>query len=146
MKYTALILFLIALSGRMTYAQTAVDFTATDCQGSEINLYDELNVGKVVVIVWIMPCGSCIGPAKTAFNVAKSFKDSHPGRVTYFLVDDYANSTCNSITNWASTNNIQPTSVFSTSVIKMSDYGSDGMPKVVVLAGTEHKVLFNKKQ
>ena len=59
------------------------------------------------------------------------------------MVDDYANTNCNSLNNWANNNNINPASVFSNAAIKMSDYGSPGMPKVVVVGDVNHAVFYN---
>lgn len=123
---------------------TATDFTVNDCNSQQQSLFTQLDAGKVVVMVWVMPCGTCIGPAKTAYNIVKSYEATHPGRVIYYLIDDYANTTCTSLSNWAASNNIVPTATFSTASIPMSDYGTDGMPKVVVTGGKEHKIFFNK--
>ena len=70
-------------------AQTAPDFTATDCNGTSHNLYTELSGGNVVILNWVMPCGACIAPSQTAYNAAQSFAITNPGKVKYFLyVDD----------------------------------------------------------
>jgi hypothetical protein len=123
---------------------TATDFTANDCEGTSHHLFGEMDAGKVVVIAWVMPCSSCIAPSKTAYNVAKDFEVSHPGKVIYYLVDDYANTTCASLKGWGATNiGNSINAVFSDTKIKMSDYGTDGMPKIVVMGGPEHKVTYN---
>lgn len=121
--------------------QTATDFTVNDCAGTSHHLFAELDAGKVIVMVWVMPCGSCIGPAKTAFNASQTFQSSYPGRVLYYLVDDANNTPCTTLNSWATTNTISPNSVFKSSAISMSDYGSAGMPKVVVLGGNSHTVF-----
>lgn len=145
MKNYLLTLSALFFAGAVAFAQSeATDFTSVDCNDQEQNLFAQLDSGKVVVLVWVMPCGSCTGPAKTAYNVAKSYKDSHPGRVIYYLADDAGNTTCTSLTSWASNNSISPNSAFSDASISMSDYGSAGMPKVVVVGGPDHTVYFNK--
>ncbi len=139
-----LLLFSMLLFGLTTaIAQSiATNFTADDCDGNSHDLFTELDAGKVVVIAWVMPCGVCIGPALTAYNVSQSYD---PDKVIYFLVDDYGNTNCTTLTNWGTTNNIGPNlSSFSNSAISMSDYGSSGMPKVVVVGGTSHTIYFNE--
>lgn len=142
MKKTILLSGIIALFHLAT-AQTAANFTVSDCDGNSHTLFNDLDAGKVVVMVWVMPCGTCIAPAKTAFNAAKAFESSNPGTVLYYLVDDFGNSSCSTLKSWASTNAITPTATFSNPAIKMVDYGSNGMPKVVVLGGSGHKVFLN---
>lgn len=136
-------LFLITLGFLQLNAQTAVNFNTSDCSGTTYNLYSELDAGNVIILCWVMPCGSCIGPSLTANNVATSFDGSHPGRVKMYLVDDYANTNCTSLNSWAAGLGIKNIVSFSDNAIKMSDYGTDGMPKVVVVGGPAHKVYFN---
>ena len=70
-------------------AQTATDFTADDCNGTSHNLYSELDDGNVVVLCWVMPCGPWFLGAEYAQNAVQSFNISHPGKVKYYIVDDY---------------------------------------------------------
>ncbi len=122
-------------------AQTvAPDFTATDCNGVVHNLYSELNTGKVIVLNWVMPCGSCIGPSLTAYNVSQSFASPN---VLYYLMDDLGNTSCTTLESWADNYNIGPNrTAFSTSAIVENNYGGVGMPHVVVV-GPNHTIYFN---
>ena len=134
----------LALSG-MLHAQvtTATNFTAADCQGNTHDLFTELDTGCVVVLDWVMPCATCIGPSLTAYNIVQSYAATHPGRVRFYMIDDYANTTCTALTNWASSNNMPGTTTFSDATISMSDYGTAGMPKIVVVGGLTHQVYYN---
>lgn len=145
MKKILLSLSLLLTSSISIFGQTATDFTVTDCAGTSHHLFAELDAGKVVVIVWVMPCSSCIPGAQTAYGATQSFQSSYPGRVVYYLVDDLGGS-CTTLNGWSSTNSITPNSVFSNTgnVIKMTDYGASGMPKVVVLGGAAHTVFDNE--
>ncbi|HNQ12926.1 MAG TPA: T9SS type A sorting domain-containing protein [Bacteroidia bacterium] len=139
-----LILLLLSVFTRAE-AQTATDFTVNDCDNNTHHLFDELDAGKVVVIAWTMPCGSCIGPILSAYNIAQTFAASNPGKILFYLTDDYGNSSCSIIESWAAQYNIGPNiSSFSTSAINMNHYGGPGMPKVVVIAGGNHQVVFNE--
>ena len=124
-------------------AQTAVDFQVPDCSGNTYHFYSELDAGKVVVIGWTMPCGSCVLPLKTTYNVVQSYETTFPGKVQMLLADDYANTNCSSINLWANSNGLSNTIRFSSAAIKMADYGSNGMPKVVVVAGDNRRVYYN---
>lgn len=134
------LVFLLFQSG---YTQTATNFTCNDCSGVSHDLFTELDAGKVVVICWVMPCGSCVSPSLTTHNVVKSFATSHPDKVVMYLCDDFANTSCNSLTSWATNIGITSATLFSNSAIDMFDYGSPGMPKVVVVGDVNHAVFFN---
>ena len=132
-------IFLVNLS----FAQNATDFTTDDCNGVTHNLFDSLDAGNVVVIAWVMPCGPCATYASYAYDAVQSFNTSHPGKVDFYLVDDFANTTCMSLVNWGSQNGMPLNTTFSSADISMSDYGTNGMPKVVVLGGNDHIVYYN---
>lgn len=126
-------------------AQTnATDFTANDCDGVSHHLFSELDNGKVVVIAWVMPCNTCITDPLNAYVAVESYSVSHPGRVNFYLADDYADQTCLELTTWANNFGLGNTTKFSDAAVDMGDYGQPGMPKVVVLAGTDHKIYYNQ--
>ena len=133
-------LFFIAIS--IAFAQ-ATDFTTDDCNGVTHNLFDSLDAGNIIVIAWVMPCGPCATYAGYAYSAVQTFSMSHPGKVDFYLVDDYANTSCSNLVNWGNTFNMPLNTTFSSADISMSDYGADGMPKVVVLAGSNHLVYYN---
>jgi hypothetical protein len=137
---TFLILHLIWFSAN---AQNATNFTVNTCSGESFDLFNSLDAGKVVVIGWTMPCGSCVLPLKTTYNVVQSYQSTHPERIVMLMVDDYANTPCASIELWANSNGMPNTLKFSNPAIKMMDYGSNGMPKVVVVGGSERRVFYN---
>ncbi len=143
MKKTLLSLSILLTSSIAIIGQTATDFTVSDCAGTSHHLFAELEAGKVIVMVWVMPCGACIGPAKTAFNTSQTFQSSYPGRVLYYLVDDIGDYSCSGLSTWATNNTITPNAVFSNTgnVINMANYGTAGMPKVVVLGGNSHTIF-----
>lgn len=126
-------------------AQTAVDFTANDCNAVSHSLFTELNAGKVVVMAFVMPCSSCIGPSLTAYSISQSYSTTNPGQVLFYLLDDVANTTCSSLAGWATNNNIGPNLfAFSNTNYSETDYGASGMPKIVVVGGANHTVYFNQ--
>jgi len=126
------------------FAQTtATDFTATDCDGTTINLFSELNSGKVIVMCWVMPCGACQGPGLTTMNVVNSYMSSNPHTVYMYVIDDYANTTCALLENWKNNIGLVGPNTFSDASIDMADYGTIGMPKIVVVAGGAHTIFYN---
>ncbi len=135
----------LMLCSTISNAQTAADFTALDCNGVSHNLYTDLGAGKVIVVTWVMPCGSCIGGAASAYNAVQSFATSNPGKVFNYLVDD-AGSSCSSLASWAMANGIDTGNIsyFGNSplTINEANYGGSGMPHVIVI-GPDKTIYLN---
>ena len=145
MKKPLLIILAILTNLGFGYAQTtATDFTTNDCNGISHSLFDELDNGDVIVIAWVMPCAPCATYTLPAYSAVQSFATSNPGQVHFYLVDDFANTNCATLTGWGNSNNMPLNTTFSSSDISMSDYGTNGMPKVVVLGGSSHTIYLNK--
>tara|TARA_B100001093_G_scaffold198840_1_gene191059 strand:+ start:541 stop:1314 length:774 start_codon:yes stop_codon:yes gene_type:complete len=145
MKITILALIFSFFQINIFYAQTtATDFTTNDCDGNSHHLFSELDNGNVIVLAWVMPCGPCATHAMNAHNSVISYQNSHPDRVKFYMVDDYANTDCSSLLAWASSYGLGSCTIFSDASISMSDYGQNGMPKIVVVGGIDHKIYFNE--
>jgi hypothetical protein len=145
MKKTSMIILAILTTLGFGYAQTtATDFTTNDCNGTSHTLFDELDDDKVIVIAWVMPCVSCATYAGYASDAVQTFATSHPGRVKYYIADDYANSSCSYLAGWAANYNLITDANFSDALLDMSDYGTDGMPKIVVLGKNTHTIYYNE--
>jgi hypothetical protein len=145
MKKPLMIILAILTTLGFGYAQTtATDFTTNDCNGISHNLFDELDNGNVIVIAWVMPCPPCATYTIPAYSAVQSFATSNPGQVSFYLVDDFANTNCADIIQFGNANNMPLNTTFSSSNISMSDYGTNGMPKVVVLGGPDHTIFLNK--
>jgi len=147
MKKNIFLSLFVLLNGLLAYSQTAVNFVGNDCAGNPHNLYSEMDAGKVIVVSFVMPCGTCIGPSNTARSVAQSYTTSHPGRVLFYIADDDGLTSCPTLTSWVgSFISGTPNAVFSNTAFKQSDYpGSPfAMPKVVVMAGAGHQVIFHR--
>ena len=91
-----------------------------------------------------MPCLTCITDPLAAFAEVQNYSSSHPDKVRFYMVDDYANTSCSTLSSWAVNYGMDNCVKFSDPSISMSDYGVNGMPKIVVLAGLDHKVYFNE--
>jgi hypothetical protein len=128
----------------MTNAQTtATDFTENDCNGVSHHLFSELDAGKIIVVAFVMPCGTCAPPSLAAYNAVQSYATSNPGRILFYLADDTGATTCSTLSSWGNTNAMPLATVFSTTSFVQSQYGTPGMPKIMVLGGTDHEVLYN---
>src|SRR5688500_514663 len=126
MKRTIFSFIGIVMAGLCMAQATATNFNANDCNGTNHDLFTDLDNGKVVVLCWVMPCVTCINPALTAQTEAKNAETANPGKVLYYVADDYANTTCATLVNWCNNNGINKATLFSNSTIKMTDYGTPG--------------------
>ena len=144
MKKIKLFILVFILASNLMSSQTAVNFNVNDCSGVNHDLFTELDACKVIVLVWVMPCATCISPALAAYSTVKSYSISNP-EVIYYLVDDFGNTSCSTLSSWASTNGLGNVNKFSNAAIKQSDYGATGMPHVLVLGGKNHKVFDNQR-
>lgn len=125
--------------------ETAKQFTGTDCNGKAVDLFADLDAGKLVLIHFYMPnCGSCPPSAKKIQAMVKSIDAAHPGMVKGYAFPFQNSTDCSYSKTWVSTNSLSP---LYTPMIKgaehVAHYGGFGMPTVVLLGGgVDHKVLF----
>ena len=144
MKKLFISILTILCSG-ISFAQTtATDFTTNDCAGVSHTLFSELDAGKIIVAAFVMPCGSCSAPSLAAYNAVQSYAVSNPNTVYFYLVDDAANTTCASLTSWGNNNAMPLATKFSDAAFSMDDYGTPGMPKIIVLGGANHGIVYNQ--
>ena len=143
MKKIYLILTGVLVLTRITFSQTATNFTANDCGSISHSLFTELDAGKIVVISFVMPCGSCIAPTLAADGAVQSYASSNPGQVFFYVSDDAGTTACSTINSWESSNSITSDATFANTSVKMSQYGSGTMNRVVVLGGASHTVYYN---
>lgn len=143
-NYFLFFFWLISIFTSGLKAQTAIDFNVNDCNGVKRHLYEELDAGKIVVMSMVHPCASCVGPTKSAINIVNSFANSNPGKVVFYLTDDDGGTACNSLTSWANQFGINGIPIISNVAVKQSNFGDPGMPKIVMMAGPSHQVLFNE--
>ncbi len=145
MKKSLLIFYLFLLLGFSNFAQTtATDFNVNDCSGVSKHLFTELDAGKIIVLAMVDPCASCVNPAKNALSVVKSYATSNPGKVIYYLVDDYGNTTCSQLSSWGTSYGITGVVTISDALVNQGQYGGAAMPKIVVVGGSNHTVYFKQ--
>ncbi len=128
------------------FSQTvAQDFTKTDCQtGASHHLFDELNAQKVVIMEFVMPCGSCTIGATTLEQIYQEYNFNYPGRILFYGMADNNSTSCNTMNSWASTNSISCTT-FINCASDVAYYGGVGMPTVAVVGGGySHKIFYRK--
>ncbi len=145
MKKTILLSIIIMLSGIIVQAQTtAIDFSKKDRAGNNHNLFADLDAGNAVLIHFYMPsCGSCPPPAQKIQAMANNIMKSFPGKIKGYAIP-YNNTTpCSYSSTWVSSNGLSLYTAMDSGASQVAYYGGFGMPTVVLLGGTDHKVLFS---
>lgn len=136
------LMFVITISKAQT---TAMQFTGQDCNGNNVDLFADLDAGKAVILHFYMPnCGSCPPPAKKIQTMANNINAMYPGKVKGYAFPFQNSTTCSYSQGWVSSNSLDVLyAPMDSGAEQVSHYGGFGMPTVVVVGGTDHKVLFS---
>ncbi|PJB13750.1 MAG: hypothetical protein CO118_12205 [Flavobacteriales bacterium CG_4_9_14_3_um_filter_32_8] len=121
----------------------APDFNVADCDGNMHHLYSELDAKTIVVMAWVMPCSACIPDPLAAIAIVDSYSSTHPDRVVFYLADDYGDESCANLSSWANTYGMNSATKFSDASILFWNYGQPGMPKIIVMAGSNHEIYYD---
>lgn len=125
-------------------AQTAMQLNGQDCNGVSHDLFADLDAGKAVILHFFMPnCGSCPPPAQKIQAMANHILAAHPGTITAYAMPFNNTTTCTYTAGWVSTNNLSLYAPYDSGAVQVANYGGFGMPTVVLLGGTDHRVMFS---
>lgn len=140
-------LFTMALMFVMTSSKaqlTAMDFYGMDCNGTMHNMFSELDAGKAVLLHFYMPsCSSCPPPAQKIQAMANNILASYPNMITAYAFPFQNSTTCAYSSTWTSSNGLSLYSPMDSGATQVAYYGGFGMPTVVLLGGTDHRVMFS---
>lgn len=133
--------FMTTSAGAQT---TAMDFNTTDCNGNTANLFADLDAGKAVVLFYFMPnCGSCPPPAQKIQAMAQHINATHPGMVKAYAFPFNNTTACSYSQSWVSSNNLSWYAPMDSGAAAVAHYGGFGMPTVVLVGGSNHRVMFS---
>lgn len=139
--FTMALMFIITTSKAQL---TAMDFYGMDCNGTMHNMFSELDAGKAVILHFYMPsCGSCPPPAQKIQTMANNILASHPNMITAYAFPFQNSTTCAYSSTWTSSNGLSLYSPMDSGATQVAYYGGFGMPTVVLLGGTDHRVMFS---
>jgi hypothetical protein len=106
------------------------------------DLYADLDAGKAVLLHFFMTCSACPPPAQKIQAMANNILASHPGMITGYALG-YTNSyTCATTASFVNTNGLSLYAPFDSGATMVAHYGGFGMPTVVLLGGSDHRVMF----
>lgn len=142
-SFVMAMLFIFAATG--SKAQTiAMDFNTTDCNGNPANLYADLDAGKAVVLFYFMPsCGSCPPPAQKIQAMANNINAAYPGKVKAYAFPFNNTTACSYSQSWVSSNGLPLYTPMDSGATAVAHYGGFGMPTVVLVGGSNHRVMFS---
>jgi type IX secretion system substrate protein len=140
------VLFIALTASSFVFAQTpsvAMDFNQFDCAGAEHSLFSELDAGDVVLLEFAMNCQACENARTALESVEAEFAESRPGKFRIYVMS-YTNSTnCTKMSAWPVVKNHESPS-FVGVADQLDYYGGFGMPTLVLVAGKDHKVIYNR--
>lgn len=140
--YTIIALMLILTTAKAQ--TTAMNFKKSDCNGTMHDLFADLDAGNAVVLHFYMPsCGSCPPPAQKIQQMANNIMGMYPGKVKAYAIPYNNTTTCTYSKSWCSSNGLSLFTPMDSGATQVAYYGGFGMPTVVLLGGTDHKVLFS---
>jgi hypothetical protein len=123
----------------------ATDFTLTDCDGADHHLFGVCDNGDVVMMEFVMGCLPCVQGRSSLTKIEKTFNTSNPGKIHTFTFGFSGGTECSSIQSWMTTNKFFGITFAGDDEIN-ANYGSaGGMPTIVIVGGTDHKVLYWKQ-
>jgi thiol-disulfide isomerase/thioredoxin len=141
--------FVLALMFGLTISKaqtTAMQFSGTTCNGDAVDLFADLDAGKLVVLHFYMPsCGSCPPPAQKIKAMATNVNAHHPGMVKGYVFPFQNSTTCAAAASWVTNNGLSSIyTAMDSGAAHVAHYGGFGMPTVVLLGGgTAHRVMFS---
>jgi hypothetical protein len=134
---------LASLSITRAQVTTAQDFTMSACNATTHSLFaDHLDNGEVVIMEFFMTCGSCLAAGQKITPLYNGLSSTYPGMVNFWALAYTNTYTCATATNWVTTNSINAVP-FDSGAAQVAYYGGFAMPTVVVVAGTQHQVIYN---
>lgn len=144
-KLTFILSLVFSLSATISKAQlTAMDFYGMDCNGTMHNMFSELDAGKAVILHFYMPnCSSCPPPAQKIQTMANNILATHPNMITAYAFPYQNTTSCSYSSTWTSSNGLSLYSPMDSGAAQVAYYGGFGMPTVVLLGGTDHRVMFS---
>lgn len=135
------LLFIIKVFNAQT---TAMNFNKKDCNGTMHNLFADLDAGNAVVLFYYMSsCGSCPPPALKIQAMANNIMKTYPGKIKAYAIPFNDVTTCNYTNTWVSSNGLSLYTPMDSGAAQVAYYGGFGMPTVVLVGGTDHKILFS---
>ncbi len=132
------------LSFTFGFGQTiAPNWTLPDCNTVDHTLHTYLDSQEVVVMFFVMGCGTCTNAGNLVMDLKDHYDIEQPGKVNFFLMDYYPSNDCSDVTGTWSTYDFD--AYFSGAWAEKDFYYPTlyPMPATVIAAGNHHHVVFD---
>jgi hypothetical protein len=121
-----------------------LQFSGVDCNNNAVNLFNDLDAGKAVVLFFYMPnCGSCPPPALQIQTMANNVMATYPGMVKGYAFPYQNSTTCAYSISWVTNNGLSFYAPMDSGATPVAYYGGFGMPTVVLVGGADHRVMWS---
>lgn len=90
-------------------------------------------------------CAPCIQAGQNIQPMYNQFQTSNPGQVKWYSIGYNNSYTCTTMQAWETNNSLNPTASFIQGASEVAYYGGMGMPTIVVVGGSSHKVYYKKQ-
>lgn len=133
----------VLLLSNLSFGQTtAMDFQGNDCNGNPVHLFQDLEDGKAVILIYYMPvCGSCPPVAHDLQTMGNNINAEYPGRVKAYSFPYQDITDCAYSASWVVDNNLPLFTPMNNGAAALAYYGEFAMPTVVLLGGNNHDVM-----
>ncbi len=141
-----LLVFSLVFTSLITIAkaQSAMQIQGLDCYGNAVDMFADLDAGKAVILHFYMPdCGSCPPPAKKIQTMADDIMATYPGMIKAYAFPFQNSTTCEYSISWVEDNLLPFYAPMDSGATPVAYYGGFGMPTVVLLGGTDHRIMFS---
>ena len=145
MKQIVLTILLSVTLNLVVKAQEfAMDFIQDDCYGNPHHLFEELDQNSVVIIEFFMTnCNPCINAGNQLKPHVEELQSQFPDQVKWYHFGFTSDYDCATVTDWVESHNYNSLP-FTDGSAQVAYYGGFGMPTIVVLAGTNHEVIYSE--
>ncbi|MBA3828307.1 MAG: T9SS type A sorting domain-containing protein [Taibaiella sp.] len=142
-----ILLNVILFSALFSKAQTtAMDFNTVSCSGTPVHLFSDLDGGKAVILFYYMAsCSSCPPQAQKIQVMINNINAIHPGKVKAYAFPFNNTTGCTYSQSWVASNSVPIYVSMDSGAASVAHYGGFGMPTVVLVGGSNHRVMFSSQ-
>ncbi len=143
-KFNIFLILALFISGISLAQTSAMGFSGVNCYGNPVDLFADLDAGKAVVLHFYMPsCASCPPSAQTIQTMANDIMETFPDMIKGYAFPFQNSTDCDYSISWVEDNDLSLYAPMDSGATQVAYYGGFGMPTVVLLGGTDYRVMFS---
>lgn len=143
-KLVFTILTIAFTMGLLNAQSTAMQISGEDCYGNPMDIFADLDAGKAVILHFFMPdCMMCPPPADKIQTMADNIMETYPDMIKGYAFPFQNSTSCDYSASWVEDNHLPFYAPMDSGATPVAYYGGFGMPTVVLLGGSDHRVMFS---